>query len=68
MQIDDRINNIILRALEPCEVKVSCTVLRGERESNLPYLLDHSPLFKKCISLYKHSEEPSQLTNFGDFK
>ena len=28
------------RMLEPCEVKVSCTVLRGERESNLPYLLD----------------------------
>jgi hypothetical protein len=26
--------------LEPCEVKVSCTVLRGERESNLPDLLD----------------------------
>ena len=26
--------------LELCEVKVSCTVLRGEREGNLPDLLD----------------------------
>ena len=26
--------------LEPCEGKLSCTVLRGERDSNIPDLLD----------------------------
>jgi hypothetical protein len=31
MQTDGRIANAILRVLEPCEVKVSRTVLRGER-------------------------------------
>ena len=37
---DFRASNVAFRVLEPCEVKVSCTVLRGERESNLPDLLD----------------------------
>jgi hypothetical protein len=41
---DDRITNVIFRVLEPCEGKLSCTVLRGERESNLPDLLDRTGL------------------------
>ena len=39
MPIDGRTANAVLRVLEPCEAKVSRTVLRGERESNLPDLL-----------------------------
>ena len=39
MPTDGRIVNAVLRVLEPCEAKVSRTVLRGERERNLPDLL-----------------------------
>ena len=39
MQTDGRVVKPALRMLEPCEVKVSSTVLRGERGSNLPDLL-----------------------------
>ena len=41
---DDRITIVVFRVLEPYEGKLSCTVLRGERESNLPDLLDHTVL------------------------
>ncbi len=40
--LDDRTINVVFRVLEPCEGKLSCTVLRGERESNLPDLLDRT--------------------------
>jgi len=34
----------LFRVLEPYAVKVASTVLRGERESNLPDLLDRTVL------------------------
>ena len=40
MYNDGRTFNEVFRVLEPYEGKLSCTVLRGERESNLPDLLD----------------------------
>jgi len=44
MQTDDRITKVVFRGLEPYEGKLSRTVLRGERESNLPDLLDRTGL------------------------
>lgn len=44
MQTDDRITKVVFRVLEPYEGKLSRTVLRGERESNLPDLLDRTGL------------------------
>ena len=43
-QSDDRITKVVFRVLEPYEGKLSCTVLRGEREGNLPDLLDRTGL------------------------
>lgn len=40
MHYNGRTVNAVLRVLEPYAVKVARTVLRGERESNLPNLLD----------------------------
>ena len=42
--MDDRTTNVVFRKLEPYEGKLSRTVLRGEREGNLPDLLDRTGL------------------------
>ena len=39
---DDRTANAVFRVLEPYEGKLSRTVLRGEREGNLPDLLNRT--------------------------
>jgi len=41
MQTNGRVVNTTLKVLEPCEAKVSRTVLRGERGCKPSDLLDH---------------------------
>lgn len=44
----DRLTQEDLERLEPCAVKVACTVLRGRRRSNAPLLPD--AYYAACIS------------------
>jgi len=53
--------NGVLSVLEPYEVKVSSTVLRGERDSNVPHLPDIKqvilPLFARQLTRTRKAEE-----------
>lgn len=53
--------------LEPCEGKLSCTVLRGERDSNIPDLLDQTIENKqKFISQIMTSKTPVRVAEDAD--